>query len=150
MTQVIALLLGTALSLGLTGLARTHPPRRERRVYAVGLLIAALLYVAFGVAGGAGAQWLALDSLGVLLYGAAAWGGLRGRHRLLAAGWAAHVVWDVPLHLGGAGAEYAPRWYPWLCVSFDLVMAGAVLASSGRSAADLRGTARQRYAPDRV
>lgn len=141
MAQVIALLLGTALSLGLIGLARTYPPRRERRVYAVGLVIAALLYVAFGVVGGAGAWWLALESLGVLLYGAAAWGGLRGRHRLLALGWAAHVAWDVALHLSGAGAEYTPRWYPWLCVSFDLVMAGAVLTSSGRRAADIRGTA---------
>ena len=60
---------------------------------------------------------------------------------MLAAGWAAHVAWDVLLHLSGAGAEYTPHWYPWLCVSFDLVMAGAVLASSRRGAADFRGTA---------
>ena len=111
------------------------------RVYSVGLVIAALLYVVFGVVGGTGARWLALESLGVLLYGAAAWGGLRGRRWLLAAGWAAHVAWDVPLHLGGAGSEYTPRWYPWLCVSFDLVIAGAVLASSWRGFRDLRGTA---------
>lgn len=139
MIPLIALLLGIALSLGLVGLARTYPPRRERRVYAVGLGVAALFYVFFGVVGGAGARWLALESLGVLLYGAAAWGGLHGRRWLLAAGWAAHVAWDVALHLGGDGTEYTPSWYPWLCVSFDLVMAGAVLASSGRRAADLRG-----------
>lgn len=141
MSTVIALLLGTALSLALVGLARTYPPRRERRVYAVGLVIAALIYLGFGVAGGAGGRWLALESLGVLIYGAAAWGGLRGRPWLLASGWAAHVVWDVLLHLGGAGSEYTPHWYPWLCVSFDLVMAGAVLASGRRRVADLRGTA---------
>ncbi len=141
MIPVIALLLGTVLSLGLVRLARTFPPKRERRVYAVGLVIAALVYVGFGAAGGAGAQWLALETLGLLLYGAAAWAGLRGRTWLLAAGWAAHIGWDVLLHLSGAGSEYTPHWYPWLCVSFDLVMAGAVLASSGREAADLRGAA---------
>jgi Family of unknown function (DUF6010) len=132
---VIALLLGTALALALVGLARGYPPGRERRVYAVGLVAAALVYVGFSAAGGAGARWLALEVLGVLLYGAAAWAGLRGRTRLLATGWAAHVGWDVLLHLSGAGAEYTPRWYPWLCVSFDLVMAGAVLSSSRRWAA---------------
>jgi hypothetical protein len=133
---VIALFLGAVFSLILVSLARTYPPRRERRIYGVGLVIAALIYVGFGVAGGASAQWLAFESLGMLLYGAAAWGGLRGRPWLLAAGWGAHVAWDVLLHLSGAGAEYTPRWYPWLCVSFDLVMAGAVLASVRRGAAD--------------
>ena len=141
MTPMIALLLGTVLSLVLIGLARMYPPRKERLVYAVGLVITALVYVVFGVAGGASAQWLAIESLGVFLYGAAAWGGLRGRPWLLAMGWAAHVAWDVLLHLSGAGSEYTPHWYPWFCVSFDLVMAGAVLASSRRGAVDLRGTA---------
>lgn len=141
MIPVIALLLGAALALALVGLARKYPPGSERRVYAVGLLIAALVYVGFAVAGGASSQRLALECLGVILYGAAAWGGLRGRSWLLAAGWAAHVGWDVLLHLSGAGSEYTPHWYPWLCVSFDLVIAGAVFASSRRGAADLRGTA---------
>jgi hypothetical protein len=137
---MIALLLGAVLALALVSLARMLPPGREMRVYAVGVVIAALVYVGFGAAGGAGTRWLALEILGVLLYGAAAWGGLRGRPWLLAAGWAGHVAWDVPLHLIGAGAEYTPPWYPWLCVSFDLIMAGAVLASGGRRAADVRGT----------
>lgn len=131
---MIALLVGAVLSLALVGLARWYPPGRERHVYAIGLVVTALIYVVFGVAGGAGSRWLALEILGVLLYGAAAWAGLRGRPRLLAVGWAAHVAWDVLLHLSGAGSEYTPHWYPWLCVSFDLVVAGAVLASSRRGA----------------
>ena len=67
--------------------------------------------------------------LGVLLYGAAAWVGFRRSAALLALGWAMHVVWDVALHLQGAGAEYTPGWYPWGCLSFDLVVAGAVLTA---------------------
>lgn len=136
MTPTLALLIGIVLPLPLVGLARRYPPGRERLVYAVGLLVTALVYVVFGVAGGAGSRWLAVECLGVFLYGAAAWGGLRGRPWLLASGWAAHVAWDVLLHLGGAGSEYTPHWYPWTCVSFDLVMAGAVLASSRRGIAD--------------
>lgn len=136
MIPVFALLLGAALALALVGLARGYPPGRERRVYGVGLAAAALVYVGFGLAGGAGAGWLALEVFGVLIYGAAAWAGLRGRPWLLALGWAAHVLWDVLLHLSGAGSGYTPRWYPWLCVSFDLVIAAAVLASSRRGAAD--------------
>ena len=138
MIAVISLILGAVLALALVGLARRCPPGRERRVYAVGLVIAALVYVGFGAVGGAVGRWLALESLGVLLYGAAAWGGLRGRPWLLAVGWAAHVAWDAILHLSGAGSEYTPHWYPWLCVSFDLVMAGAALASSRRRSGDFR------------
>jgi hypothetical protein len=41
-----------------------------------------------------------------------------------------HVLWDVSLHLSGAGAMYTPDWYPWGCVSFDLVVAGAVLTAA--------------------
>ena len=135
MSSIFALLLGALFALALVGLARRYPPRRERSVYAVGLVAAALVYVGFAVAGGAGARWLALEILGVPLYGAAAWAGLRGRPWLLALGWAAHVAWDVLLHLSGAGSEYTPHWYPWLCLSFDLIMAGAVLASGRRRAA---------------
>lgn len=54
LTSLIAPLLGVAFSLCLVRLARTYPPRRERRVYAVGLGVAALLYVAFGVVGDVG------------------------------------------------------------------------------------------------
>ena len=132
MIPTVAFLLGAVLALALVGLALMYRPGGEMRVYAVGLAMAALVYVVFGAAGGASARWLSLELLGVLLYGAAAWGGLRGRRWLLAAGWAAHIAWDVLLHLSGGGSEYTPHWYPWLCVSFDLVMAGAVLASGRR------------------
>ena len=57
-------------------------------------MIAAMVYVVFAVADGAGANWLAFGTLGVFLYGAAAWVGLRGMLWLLAVGWAAHVARD--------------------------------------------------------
>jgi len=51
-----------------------------------------------------------------------AWLGLRRSALWLAAGWAAHVGWDLLLHpLTGAG--YAPPWYVRACLGFDLVVA---------------------------
>jgi hypothetical protein len=142
--SVLAFILGVALASALVAFARSYPPTSERCIYAVGLVLTALVYFVLAVWGRASGQWLALESLGVILYGAAALGGLRGRPWLLAMGWAAHVAWDVFLHLSGTGSEYTPNWYPWLCVSFDLVVAGAALASSRRAPANLRNPAYER------
>lgn len=132
MVSALAFLIGAILAVALIRLARKIPPARERRIYAVGLVVAAIVYVVLGVAGRATTRWLAWESIGVFIYGTAALVGLRGWPALLALGWAAHVAWDVLLHVNGAGAEYTPHWYPWLCVSFDLVMAVAVLISIRR------------------
>jgi hypothetical protein len=131
-TPLVAFIVGAVLAIGFVALARRFPPARERRIYAVGLVFAALVYVGFGLTGEASAQWLGFEVLGVVLYGAAAWLGVRGQTWLLAFGWAAHVAWDAIFHLSGAGAEYTPDWYPWLCLSFDLLVAVAVVASSRR------------------
>ena len=73
-----------------------------------------------------------IEALGVALYGGAAWLGLRRWLPALALGWAAHVVWDLALHLAGPGGAFTPPWYPWLCLGFDLPIAGAVMAQGRR------------------
>ena len=73
--------------------------------------------------------WFFLADTYMLVYGAAAWLGFRKSIALLALGWAMHPVWDVALHLQGAGAGYTPHWYPWGCTSFDLIVGGAVFVS---------------------
>ena len=123
---LIALIVGIGLASAFLLWTREQSDA-GRRLYAVGLAVTALIYVGFALFGGAEAQLLALETFGLVLYGGAAWLGFRGSAGLLALGWAMHVVWDVGLHLQGAGAEYTPRWYPWGCVSFDLMVAGAVL-----------------------
>ena len=128
MTIVLPLLAGLVLALALVALARRMSPTRATRVYATGLVIAALIYVGLAVAGGAEARDLGMEAVGVLLYGGAAWFGLRYWPPAIALGWAAHVAWDVLLHLDGSGAGYTPDFYPWMCVSFDLVLAVALLA----------------------
>lgn len=62
---------------------------------------------------------------GVAVFSVPAWLGVRRAAVWLPAGWALHVVWDVALHAVAPLA--APAWYVWLCLGFDLVVAGAVL-----------------------
>jgi hypothetical protein len=127
---LIALVVGIALAFAFLVWTRSQPDG-GRRVYTIGLVVTALIYLVFALVGRASGRSLGLEALGVLLYGAAAWLGFRRSAALLALGWAMHVVWDVALHLQGAGAAYTPDWYPWGCVSFDLMVAGAVLTAGG-------------------
>ena len=129
MTAPLGLIAGLVFSLLLVRAARRRGPRAARRAYAIGLVVAALVYLGLALAGRASSRWLATEAAGVALFGAAASLGSRKWPAVLAAGWATHVAWDVLLHLDGAGAAYTPDWYAWLCVSFDLVIAGAVVAS---------------------
>jgi len=123
---VVALVVGVVLAFGFLLWTRQQPDA-GRLFYAIGLAVTALIYVGFALIGRGGARSLGLEAVGVLLYGAMAWAGWRWSAALLALGWALHPVWDV-LHLEGAGAAYTPDWYPWGCVAFDLMVAGAVLA----------------------
>ena len=135
MITAIALVVGAVLAFGFLMWTRAQPDG-GRRLYAIGLAVTALLYVLFALIGRGSAQSLALEAVGVLLYGGAAWLGFRQSGALLALGWAMHPVWDVALHLTGAGAGYTPDWYPWGCVSFDLIVAGAVLTAGAPRRAD--------------
>ncbi len=127
MSILAALVVGIILALVLIFVANRQG--LARRVYAVGLACAAAVYVVFALAGRASPGWLGLEVIGLVGFGAAALLGLRAFPLVLAFGWAVHVAWDVLLHLEGAGAAYTPSWYPWLCLSFDLIIAGAVLKS---------------------
>jgi hypothetical protein len=128
MLPTISLIAGAVLAWPLVFVARRRSLAGALRIYAVGLIVAALIYLGFAMAGGAPARWLAIETAGVIGFGALAWMGVRRSAALLAAGWAGHVLWDVLLHVGDSpGAGYTPAAYPWLCVSFDLIVASAVL-----------------------
>src|SRR5690606_16972472 len=128
----LSVLAGIVLALGLVRLARGRGPAAAARIYAAGLLVAAALYLVFALAGQADARWVLIELAGVAFYGTIAWPGVRRGLVVLAIGWAGHVLWDVALHMDGAGAAFTPSWYPWLCIGFDLVLAGAVVALGSR------------------
>lgn len=122
------ILAGAALGALLVMIAESISTRGSVRLYAYGLALAALAYVAFAIGGGATA-WVPTEIGGGLFYLAAAVAGLRGYPLALAVGWGAHVGWDLALH-GGTETEFVPLWYVSLCVGFDLVVAGAILAKN--------------------
>jgi multisubunit Na+/H+ antiporter MnhF subunit len=135
----VAVIIGIVGAIGLVLVARVFAPHRELLVYGVGLGITAVAYVLFALHHGAPARLLGLELVGAALYGSAAVLGTRRWPALLAFGWTAHVAWDLFLHPASVPA-YAPVWYPWFCVGFDLSVGGYI---AGLVAATTDATARR-------
>src|ERR1044072_2497360 len=96
--------------------------KREMTQYAIGLVVAALIYVGFAVAFDASFSWLLLEAGGVVLFSLVALIGLRGSTWALIIGWVAHTFWDVLLHKV-LNVGFVPEWYPVGCLGFDLLLA---------------------------
>ena len=126
------LVLGIVLGAGFLVFARRQGVQGERRLLAVGLVVAALIYVGFAVAW-ADAVWMMIELGGVLVFTGLAVLGLKRSALSLAVGWALHPAWDVGLHLVGAGAAFAPAWYAVACISFDLLVAAYIIARFRRT-----------------
>lgn len=127
---IVWIILGIGLALLFIAYARRQKLMSERRAYAVGLVVAAVIYVGFGLVWG-NLSWISIEMGGVLAYGMAAWLGIRGSRLWLAAGWLLHVVWDLGLHLFGPGVHIVPEWYAYACLSFDLLVAAYVVWGMG-------------------
>ena len=100
--------------------------RYTRIILAFVLLVAAGAYVFFVTRAGESPFWLLVEVAGVGIYGALAILGIRRSAWWLAAGWALHPVWDIPLHYFGPGHTFAPAPYAIACLSFDLLVAGVI------------------------
>ncbi|HEY7505730.1 MAG TPA: DUF6010 family protein [Gemmatimonadales bacterium] len=125
------ILAGAVLGAVFAVAARRLGSDGELRVFAVGLAVAALIYLGLALPTAVG-RWLVVETAGVTIFGGLAWLGLR-RPGWLALGWAAHVAWDVALHLEQA-QPVVGAWYPLACIGFDLIVAGFVLNAAVPSA----------------
>lgn len=100
-----------------------------KNYFAATMVIAALIYVIFALAGIAAgtatAGWFGTEFVGLLLFLIPAWLGYKGRPLALAFGWLLHLFWDAALH-GGPGTQFVPGHYPGFCVGFDLVFAAFI------------------------
>jgi hypothetical protein len=117
---MFAISAGVALAVPYLLYARRS--RDRSRVFGAGLIVAALIYVGFAIAGGHRTDLL-VELGGVVLFAAFAFLGVRHSIHWLALGWVSHVAWDVVLHP-------ADWWYPVACIGFDLVVAGAIIGMS--------------------
>jgi hypothetical protein len=124
---LLPILIGAVLGVGFARVVSSRPPEQAKRVYALGLLVTGLIYVLFPIAGGVGGKWLVLEIAGAIVYGVAAWVGFSRWPMALAIGWIGHSAWDLLLHLKCAGAAYTPDWYPWACLSFDVIVGFALM-----------------------
>jgi hypothetical protein len=126
---VIALLAGVVLALPYVLYA--HRTRDRRRVFGIGLLIAAAIYIVFALSRG-NLNALLVESIGVVLFGILAFLGVRYSAYFLALGWMAHIAWDLLLHPVNV-SSYAPWWYPVACIGFDLAVAGGIVGLAAGS-----------------
>lgn len=121
---MIPVVVGAGLGLLFVAWQRRRSPEHERRGYAVALVVASAIYVAFALPA-LDARWLLVEAGGVALFAAFAWLGHARSAWWLSAGWLAHVGWDLLLH-GGGKPGFVPAWYPLLCTGFDPVLAAAI------------------------
>ena len=87
MTWGLGLVLGFVLGAGFLVFARRMGAQGERRLLAVGLVVAALIYVGFAVAW-ADAMWMMIELGGVVVFTGLAVLGLKRSALSLAVGWA--------------------------------------------------------------
>ena len=119
----------TIVLLALTRLAGPAGVAVERAFIALFLAGMPVVYVVSSMAHRSGGAWLALELLGLLLYGGLAVGGWRRAPWLLAAGIAAHgLAWDA-WHL--VGPSYIPPWYALGCLLVDVGVAAYVATRLG-------------------
>lgn len=99
----------------------------ELRVLAVGLTVAAAIYVIFALVGRAGVSAVAVESVGLVIYSVLAVAGVRRDARWLALGWLVHPIWDFGHRVIEGDFGYAPNWYIVACLAFDLIIGGRIV-----------------------
>jgi hypothetical protein len=131
--DVVAVAVGAASGLAAENAARRWLPNKRTNLGAAGLVTAAAVYPATRK----GAR-ISLASAREVAAVAAATGLVSRAHQrgdltartLIAAGWAAHALFDARHELGPGGR--LPRWYPALCAGYDLAFAAALLRPASR------------------
>ncbi len=117
----IQILIGILLAgLSLWSIQRYQAQTRKWLI-SIWLLIAALIYVGFGLRASDG-NWLLTELGGVVVYGTLAFLGWKRSAWFLVVGWSAHGLWDAALH-SGPEIWFVPKWYAGACLGFDLLVA---------------------------
>ena len=122
-------LVGLTLGWAFVHAAWQRDEAGRRRMLALGLVVAAAVYVLFAVRARDLTAALRAGA-GLAVFAAPSLLDMRRRAIWLGAGWAAHIGWDLAIH--SATPAVAPAWYAYLCLGFDAVAAvGAMYHQSG-------------------
>ena|ERR1700752_4294780 len=121
MQTLIEIIVGVFLAIGFILLVRrSRSYTKEKRSFAIGLVVTALIYVCLAFFSSS-LWWILIELAGIPIYAVFAWLGLRKSGWLLAAGWALHPLWDAGLH--DYSTQFVPHWYIGGCIGFDLLVA---------------------------
>lgn len=136
--MLLAILAGIGLAGVTVALVRALNVQHDLHLYAIGLIIAAFIYVGFALTQDH-SLWVMVEIAGTVLFSAMAIAGWRFSPWWLVAGWLIHPFWDVVLH-SRVPVGFVPGWYPPVCLGYDVAI-GLVLAyklSCSRSAVSQR------------
>lgn len=121
----MATLIGVTLAIAVMIFARIVGLDRDRAFYPVVLIVVASYYVLFATIGGNKAD-MSVGVLQFVLFASVAVVGFRTSLWIVAAGLAAHGIFDF-FHQSFASGRGMPQWWPSFCMAFDLA-AGVGLA----------------------
>lgn len=124
--MLLEILFGGLAAALATWYSSSYSLARITKMWAIGLLIVALIYLGFAGYQQMDAPHLLLEIIGIIVYGSFAFLSLRYGVLWLATGWILHVAWDALVHPYWA-APCAPSWYPGACLGFDLVVAAFLI-----------------------
>ncbi|MEM6399098.1 MAG: DUF6010 family protein [Cyanobacteria bacterium P01_D01_bin.116] len=117
----LELLIGITLA-GLTILViQILPSVIHMKIYALALIIAALIYVGFSFLS-QNTAWIFTEIIGVIIFSIISFLGLKFSPWLLAMGWLIHPVWDLFIDSHKLTA-FVPHWYPTVCIGYDIAFA---------------------------
>ena len=136
--MILPALVGIGLALAVAVFARLVGFDRERAFYPVVLVVVASYYDLFAVMAGGAA--LIPETIGFVLFAAAAAIGFRTSLWLVVAGLAGHGVFDL-LHHALVENPGVPTWWPIWCLAYDVAAAAclaALLVKGGVSARAIR------------
>ena len=123
--MILPALVGIGLALAVTVFARLVGFDRERAFYPVVLVVVASYYDLFAVMAGGAA--LIPETIGFVLFAAAAAIGFRTSLWLVVAGLAGHGVFDL-LHHALVENPGVPAWWPIWCLAYDVAAAACLAA----------------------
>ncbi len=130
MDDAISAAIGAVAGIGTDVLAESRPAKQRAMMLAGGLVVAAAIYPLARRERRPGAplarEIAGLVASGAILTVAARATPTRARN-VVAAGWAAHAVFDM-VHDGGE-SSMIPRWYPAMCAGYDLAVAGRLVSA---------------------
>ena len=121
MLALFAILVGLLAAWLLITVVKNTPVHHQERMSALTLIVAAGVYWVLALFGGS-LNWLLIETVGMLIFGAFAIAGFKVSPKWIALGWVLHIGWDVLLH-DGTTTPWVPEWYPPLCVGFDALVA---------------------------